>query len=65
MDFEQLSKAIDELEIRLAQPGTYEMEASEIITLQKKLSTTRKALAEAEAKWLDAQAKLELAREQD
>ena len=64
-NLEQLSNEKNNLESELAKTDTYKMEAQEIISLQKELGTKRKALAEAEARWLDAQNNLESEGQQD
>nr|MCS5612495.1 ATP-binding cassette domain-containing protein [Candidatus Poribacteria bacterium] len=57
----QLSKIIKELEVRLTQSETYKKGGLEAKTIQKELGSTKKALFDEEAVWLDAQETLEAA----
>ncbi|HIC60436.1 MAG TPA: ABC-F family ATP-binding cassette domain-containing protein [Rhodospirillales bacterium] len=57
----QLSKIIKELEFRLTGSETYKKGGLEAKTIQKELGSTKKALFDEEAVWLDAQETLEAA----
>ena len=62
---ELLSAKIGALEVKLTDPVIYNMGGSEIETVQKHLGRAKKALADAEADWLDAQELLEAASDWD
>ena len=57
----QLSKIIKGLEFRLTESETYKKGGLEAKTIQKELGSTKKALFDEEAAWLDAQETLEAA----
>ena len=57
----QLSKIIKGLEFRLTESETYKKGGLEAKTIQKELGSTKKALFDEEAVWLDAQETLEAA----
>ena len=58
---ELLSAKIEALEFKLADPVIYDMDGSEVETVQKHLGRAKKALADAEVVWLEAQEFLEAA----
>ena len=58
---ELLSAKIEALELKLADPVIYDMDGSEVETILKHLGSAKKALADAEVVWLEAQEFLEAA----
>ena len=60
-DMERLKKQVAVLEAEVTKPGFYHGQSSHIASRQKALTEARAALAECEAKWLDASAEVEAA----